>query len=149
MTASITQSKLFPMTVRLLKRILVILLFIPMFIWNFVRAGESEVKHPEKLWRVEELEGKIICTSPDGSQTSVVWNELISLQVETNSFGPFSPDFFWILKDSRATCRFPSGAAGESELKEKLLALPNIDLELFVTAATSTKKEIFEIWSAT
>jgi hypothetical protein len=133
----------------MVSKILLILIGIAAIVGIVSFFLRSKTSSPETSWKVVEQNGSIFCTYPDGSQHSVAWSDLKSIQMETNDRGPMEPDVFWILRDSKSSCRFPTGAAGERDLHDKLFNLPNFNLKLFMEeAATSTQNRIFDLWIA-
>lgn len=115
-----------------------------LLVFQFLKRGRNSY---EGRWQVRDEDGEITCVDPKGKKNVVVWNDLVLVQMETNDRGPQEPDVFWILRDSKSSCRFPGGAIGEPELTKKLFAMPEFDLKLFSErAATSEKNRIFELW---
>jgi len=101
---------------------------------------------PESSYVVRIDSHEIVCHRPDGSQESVMWNDLQKVEIITTDDGPFAPDVFWILHGTECGCVIPQGAVSGSELLEKLQSLPGFDSGVFLEAMGSTSNAVFVCW---
>ncbi len=125
----------------------VVVIFIFAVLYIKFRNGRPGTQ-PEHAWQVKYEDHQLFCTYPDQTFRVIAWNDLISVEMETNDKGPLEPDVFWILKDSKSTCKFPNGAVGEKLVSEKLFSLTNFNHKLYVEeAALSTQNRTFLLWT--
>lgn len=75
------------------------------------------------------------------------WKDLISVDVETNSLGPYVPDVLWVLRSDDSRVVIPQGAEGEEELLTRLQVLPGFDNDAFIESMGSTSDATFAVWS--
>ncbi len=104
------------------------------------RIEESKVVvgfDDERVWR----------RAPNSPEESVRWSELESVVIQTTDAGPFTADFFWVLRAGAGrTVVFPGGATGAQEILRRLQELPGFDNEAVIAAAGSTDNRVFECW---
>jgi len=76
----------------------------------------------------------------------VGWADLQKVEVVTTGDGPFAPDVVWVLHGTDAGCAVPQGATGDSQLLERLQALPGFDNHALIEAMSSTTDRRFLCW---
>ena len=101
---------------------------------------------PESGFIVRLSESEIVCERPDGKVERVGWADLQKVEVVTTSDGPFAPDVFWVLHGTEGGCAVPQGATGDSQLLERLQALPGFDNGPVIEAMTCTSDRRFLCW---
>ena len=69
-------------------------------------------------------DSEVVCDRPDGKVERVGWADLQKVEVVTTGDGPVAPDVFWVLHGTDGGCAVPQGATGDSQLLERLQALP-------------------------
>ncbi len=111
-------------------------------------AGRARSKAlDERAHEVTFKEDIIHYQRPDGVTESVALSSLRAVIIETNDLGPYVADVFWILVgEGTSGCRIPQGAAGDSELLERLQTLPGFDSRKFLDAMSSTLCQKFTVW---
>jgi hypothetical protein len=114
-------------------------------------AIEIPSKHtlqPESKFLVELTDSAIRCTRPDGTIESVSWNDLQCVDILVTPDGPFLPDTFWILRDTKSGCVIPWGASGDQPLLTRLQTLPDFKNEAILNLPPRTEESITRVWSA-
>lgn len=101
---------------------------------------------PASRFVVRLSDWEVICERPDGKVERVSWADLQKVEVVTTSDGPFAPDVFWVLHGTDGGCAVPQGATGDSQLLERLQALPGFDHGTFIEAMSSTSDKRFLCW---
>jgi hypothetical protein len=101
---------------------------------------------PDSRYAVTVTDEGVSCALPDGSSTSVRWNDLEVVAVKTTDAGPFVADVFWVLQGSRSTCVVPQGLPGDQELVARLQQLPGFDTSALIDAVTSIEEATFICW---
>ena len=106
-------------------------------------------RNPESRFVVRLSDLEIVCERADGKVEQVRWTDLQKVEVVTTCDGPFAPDVFWILQGTDGNCAIPQGATGESQLLERLQALPGFDNCGLVEAMSSAIDGRFLVWQRT
>jgi hypothetical protein len=101
---------------------------------------------PESHFVVHLSDSEVVCERPDGKVERVGWADLQKVEVVTTRDGPFAPDVFWVLQGTDGGCAVPQGATGDSQLLERLQALPGFDNHAFIEAMSSTSDRRFLCW---
>ena len=101
---------------------------------------------PESCFVVRVSDSEVVCERPDGKVERVDWADLQTVEVVTTGDGPFAPDVFWVLHGTNGGCAVPQGATGETQLMERLQALPGFDNKAFIEAMSSTSERRFLCW---
>lgn len=101
---------------------------------------------PESDFTVVVSDTDVRCSRPDGSLESVRWNDLQKIEILTTDEGPFAPDVFWVLHGSTDGCVIPWGATGESQLLDRLQALPDFRNDVVMHAAGLTTRHRLLCW---
>jgi hypothetical protein len=101
---------------------------------------------PERRFVVRVSDAEVVCERPEGKVEGVAWVDLQKVEVVTTADGPFSPDVFWVLHGSDGGCVVPQGATGDSQLLERLQALPGFDNQAFIEAMSSTSDRRHLCW---
>jgi hypothetical protein len=101
---------------------------------------------PESRFVVRLSDSEVVCKRPDGKVERVTWADLQKVEVVTTGDGPFAPDVFWVLHGTDGGCAVPQGATGDSQLLERLQALPGLDNHAFIEAMSSTSDSRFLCW---
>jgi hypothetical protein len=101
---------------------------------------------PESRFIVRLSDREVICERPDGKVERVNWADLQKVEVVTTDDGPFALDVFWVLHGTDGGCAVPQGATGDSQLLERLQALPGFDNGAFIEAMSSTSDRRFLCW---
>lgn len=101
---------------------------------------------PEGRFIVRVSDAGVVCERPDGKVEQVAWAVLQKVEVVTTDDGPFAPDVFWVLHGAAGGCAVPQGATGESELLQRLQALPGFDNDAVIDAMASTSNRRFVCW---
>jgi hypothetical protein len=91
-------------------------------------------------------DSEVVCKRPDGKVERVAWADLQKVEVVTTGDGPFAPDVFWVLHGTDGGCAVAQGATGDSQLLERLEALPGLDNYAFIEAMSSTSNSRFLYW---
>jgi hypothetical protein len=104
---------------------------------------------PESRFVVRLSDREVICERPNGKVERVGWADLQKVEVVTTGDGPFSPNVFWVLHGTDGGCAVPQGATGDSQLLERLQALPDFDNGAFIQAMSSTSDRRFLCWQRT
>jgi hypothetical protein len=73
-------------------------------------------------------------------------NDLKKVAILTTDAGPFAPDIFWVLIDSKGGCVVPWGATGESQLLDRLQALNGFRSDVIVNATSLTSNHLLTCW---
>lgn len=123
-------------------------------VWAYLHARDSRPyalePHPpllpESRFVVRLSDTEVTCERPDGKVERVGWADLQKVEVVTTSDGPFAPDVFWVLHGTDGGCAVPQGATGDSELLERLQALPGFDNHAFIEAMSSASDRRFLCW---
>jgi hypothetical protein len=118
------------------------------------RAGHpdryaSERRAPlgrESRFVVRISDTEIVCERPDGKVERVDWADLRKVEIVTTADGPFAPDVFWVLHGAEGGCAVPQGATGDTQLLERLQALPGFDHGTCIQAMSSTSFRRFLCW---
>ena len=110
--------------------------------------GRLKLK-PESDYTVSVSETDVICSRPGSTNESVKWNDLQRVEILTTADGPFAPDMFWVLYGSTDGCVIPWGATGESELINRLQALPGFRNDVIVNAVSLTTNNQLPCWERT
>jgi hypothetical protein len=105
-----------------------------------------EPLEPESRFIVRLSDLEVVCERPDGKVERVGWADLQKVEVVTTSDGPFAPDVFWVLHGTDGGCAIPQGATGESQLLERLQALPGFDNHVFIEAMSCVSNRRFLCW---
>lgn len=90
-------------------------------------------------------ENRLTCSGPTGSGTLDL-SSLTNIEIQTTDEGPFQPDVFWIVRDSKVEVRFPQGAEGEDKVRDHFYSLPGFDLEASIAASFSAERQLFHCW---
>jgi hypothetical protein len=101
---------------------------------------------PESRFVVRMSDTEVVCERPDGKIERVGWADLRRVEVVTTGDGPFAPDVFWVLHGTEGGCAVPQGATGDSQLLERLQALPGFDNGAFIEAMSSASDRRFLCW---
>ena len=101
---------------------------------------------PEHRFVVRLSDSEITCERPDGTVERVSWADLQRVEVVTTDEGPFVPDVFWVLHGTEGGCAVPQGATGDSELLERLQALPGFDNGAVIEAMSCASDRRFLCW---
>ena len=101
---------------------------------------------PERRFVVRLSGSGVSCERPDGKVERVSWADLQKVEVVTTDEGPFVPDVFWILHGTDGGCAVPQGATGDSELLERLQALPGFDNGAVIEAMSCASDRRFLCW---
>ena len=104
---------------------------------------------PESRFVVRLSDSEIVCERPDGKVERVGWADLQKVEIVTTGDGPFAPDVFWVLHGTDGGCAVPQGATGDSQLLERLQALPGFDNQAFIEAMSFTSGARFFCWQKT
>lgn len=104
---------------------------------------------PESRFVVRLSDSEIVCERPDGKVERVGWADLQKVEVVTTGDGPFGPDVFWVLHGTDGGCAVPQGATGDSQLLERLQALPGFDNKALIEAMSCTSDRRFLCWQRT
>ena len=104
---------------------------------------------PESRFIVRLSDSEVVCERPDGKVERVGWADLQKVEVVTTRDGPFAPDVFWVLHGTDSGCAVPQGATGDSQLLERLQALPGFNNRAFIEAMSSTSDRRFLCWQRT
>ncbi|QIG81919.1 hypothetical protein G5C33_11820 [Sphingosinithalassobacter tenebrarum] len=85
---------------------------------------------------------------PKGDRHQVQLSQLHGIAIETNDSGPWGQDFWWLIygPDEDLAFAFPEGATGETEVIERLRALPGFRDDAFGDAIRSTDIDTFVVW---
>jgi hypothetical protein len=117
---------------------------------HVVRARLQRQK--ESSWErrhvVTVSEAGVQLVDPEGTESSIKWEELRCVRVITNDSGPLFCDFWWVLEDSSGSLSVPQGSRGEDALIERLFALPGWDAEKGLEALTSIENAEFLCWES-
>lgn len=105
---------------------------------------------PEARYVVTFDEESVVCTHPNGTVETVLWDELGAVLLETNDSGPWGIDVLWLLveKGARSGCVVPQGATGEEQLLHRLQELPGFDNKAVIAAMSSVENQRFLCWEA-
>lgn len=105
-------------------------------------------REPECGWTVVLADNLIRVRDEQGRLQFVGMSDLSAVVVETNDSGPWGLDVWWLLFDAREqlVCAFPQGAAGESGVLDRLMALPGFDYGQLSKAMRSTANDRFPVW---
>lgn len=95
---------------------------------------------------VEVSDSSIVVKEPEMPDKRIRWKDLVSVEIETNSLGPYVPDVLWVLRSAETRVVIPQGAEGEEELLTRLQVLPGFDNEAFIESMGSTSDATFPIW---
>lgn len=77
----------------------------------------------------------------------VRWAQLTNVTIATTDEGPFTEDFFWLLRESDGSgCAISGGHAEATGLLEKLQKLPRFDHEAVIVAIGSARNALFMCW---
>ena len=101
---------------------------------------------PESRFIIRLSDSEVVCERPDGRVERIAWNDLKKVEVVTTGDGPFAPDVFWVLHGTSSGCAVPQGATGDTELLERLQALPGFDNHAFIEAMSSASNRRFLCW---
>lgn len=104
---------------------------------------------PESRFVVRLSDSEVVCERPDGRVERVGWMDLQKVEVVLTGDGPLAPDVFWVLHGAEGGCAVPQGATGDSQLLERLQALPGFDNHAFIEAMSSTSDRRFLCWQRT
>lgn len=104
---------------------------------------------PESSFVVTVTDDGISCTNPDGRVSSISWNELNEVVLETTDEGPDLPDVFCLLIGFDQTVVVPQGATGEEALLKRMQRLSGFDNNAFIAAMASTGNAKFCCWKRT
>jgi hypothetical protein len=123
-------------------------------VWAYLRGRESEpyasklraALEPESRFIVLLSDAEVVCNRPDGKVERVSWSDLHKVEVVTTGDGPFVPDVFWVLHGTDGGCAIPQGATGDTELLERLRALPGFDNGAVIEAMCCTSDRRFVCW---
>lgn len=117
-------------------------------IFRSKRDGATLV--PESDWRVAVDDVGLLCAAPDGSQRTLAWGDLTSIEIVTNDSGPFGCDVIWRFggKAGDEPLLVPQGAEGDEALLAAAQKLPGFDNEEFIRAMGSTENAVFHCWRA-
>ena len=103
---------------------------------------------PESRFVVRLSDSEVVCERPDGTVERVGWDDLQKVEVVTTGDGPFAPDVFWVLHGRNGGCAIPQGPTGDSQLLERLQALPGFDNNAVIAAMSSTSDGRFLCWES-
>lgn len=117
-------------------------------VWAYLHAPSAPraALEPESRFVVRLSDSEVICERPDGKVERLGWADLQKVEVVTTGQGPFDPDVFWVLHGTDGGCAVPQGATGDSELLERLQALPGFDNGAFIEAMSCTSDRRFLCW---
>jgi hypothetical protein len=122
-------------------------------VWAYLQARDSVLSggscaplEPEGRFMVRLSDSEVVCERSDGKIERVGWADLQKVEVVTTSDGPLSPDVFWVLHGTHGGCAVPQGATGESQLLERLQALPGFDNRAVIEAMSCTSDRRFLCW---
>jgi hypothetical protein len=112
------------------------------------RAARREALSFEREVAVVFADQYVEATFPSGSAQRILWDEVVSITIETNDTGPWGADFWWILEDKRGErCAFPQGATGEDATLDVIgKRFPEFDFQAFTRACGSTENATFVCW---
>ncbi|MET0210590.1 MAG: hypothetical protein ABW220_16200 [Burkholderiaceae bacterium] len=85
-------------------------------------------------------------TMKDGRTESARWDQLDEVRVMTTDEGPWGEDVYILLIAGSGGCAVPQGAAGSSQLVERLGKLAGFDNGKFIEAMGSTSNAEFVCW---
>ena len=85
-------------------------------------------------------------TDPDGQVSTLAWEELQLIGVETTSAGPFLEDVFFCLEGANTRIAIPQSAEGCKELVNRLTGMEGFDCSAFTKAMCSTHDAFFVCW---
>ena len=81
---------------------------------------------------------------------SVRWSHLVNVSIATTDEGPFSEDFFWLLRASDGSgCAVGSELAVTAGLLERPQKLPRFNNGALIAASGSTSNALFVCWEGT
>lgn len=103
-------------------------------------------KGEEDGYEVSFDEVGIRCVKSGGSVEEIEWKSLESIELMTNSLGPFAADLFWQIRGANQLIEFPIGARGEEQVLERFQKLDGFDNERFIDAMGSTSDAVFLLW---
>jgi hypothetical protein len=116
-------------------------------VWAYLRARDSRLTGgTESRFVVRLSDAEIACERPDGKVERVGWAGLQKVEIVTTDDGPFVPDVFWVLHGTDGGCAIPQGAPGDSQLLERLQALPGFDNGAVIEAMTCVSNKRFLCW---
>lgn len=113
-----------------------------------IEIPSKYILQPESKFLVELTDSTIRCTRPDGTIESVSWKDLQRVDILVTTDGPFLPDTFWILRDTKSGCVIPWGASGDQPLLTRLQTLPDFKNEAILNLPPRTEESITRVWSA-
>lgn len=122
--------------------------------WNRQKSTDSEaVNGGRPVWSGEENGYEVTYDDvgvrgarPGGSVEAIDWRDLESIELVTNSLGPFATDVFWQIRGADRVIGFPMGARGEERILERFQELEGFDNESFIEAMGSTSDAVFLLW---
>ena len=85
--------------------------------------------------------------SADGVELCLPFADIDRVAIRTTDDGPGVEDVFWLVTAGSRSCLIPHGAAGETELFDRLLKLPGFNPQVMIEALTCTENAEFECWS--
>jgi hypothetical protein len=83
---------------------------------------------------------------PDGTKKIILWSKLEKVDILTTADGPFSEDFFYILRGNENHMCIPQLRATEIKLLEQFARLPGFKWDEVARAAGSVDDNSFACW---
>jgi hypothetical protein len=114
------------------------------FINGFANLFASLVKRKSEI--VTMTEEEITRTSANGETETVRFDDLEEVYIVTTDEGPFFEDLFYVLIGHNGRAIIGQEWAEKLKLLDKLVVLPEFDLEQFIQAMGSVQNNHFVLW---
>lgn len=101
----------------------------------------------ETDWVVRIVSGVIQTIDFQQKENTVLINDIVKIEVETNDSGPWGVDLWWKIEAAGNVIWIPSGATGELDLKMELLKFDGFDADGLSNAIQSNSNQSFLLWS--
>ncbi|MEZ5980334.1 MAG: hypothetical protein R3F34_19275 [Planctomycetota bacterium] len=112
--------------------------------WRALRAPRV---HPAAKFVVELDDAALTVSAPGRTTTSIRWEDVERVVIETSDRGPFVIDLWWRLEGRGAVCRYPLGATGEKEAVDTFATrFPGFDFDRMIIAMGSVEDAVFVCW---
>ena len=113
--------------------------------WNAYKESRKVLDERSVIVRTD-LEG-ISAKYPNGEISSIRWDAVNIIAIDTNDSGPWGYDVWWVFEGSEDKCVYPGGSTGDLDalkvLEEKF---PGFRDDAVIKAMGSTSNNRFVCW---
>ncbi len=88
----------------------------------------------------------VTLSTKKGEVLTFCWDAIQEFAIITNSLGPFVDDVWNVVRTADGEASWPSGAAGEEPVLERMCGLPGFDTQKYIAAMGSTDDAEFVCW---